>query len=89
MSKHIKLLIMGVLIISSLFLYIWKRNKIDMLIDNISILEIQQDRLINENQTITIEIEKLSRADRIKQIASLKLDMVIPAPETLLVVINN
>ncbi len=89
MSKHIKLLIMGVLIISSLFLYIWKRNKIDMLIDNISILEIQQDRLINENQTITIEIEKLSRADRIKQIASLKLDMVIPAPETLLVVINK
>ncbi len=89
MNKHIKLAIMGVLIISSLFLYIWKRNKIDMLIDNISILEIQQDRLINENQTITIEIEKLSRADRIKQIASLKLDMVIPAPETLLVVINN
>ncbi len=38
---------------------------------------------------LVVEIERLSRADRIKNIATTEIEMVTPLPETLAVVIDS
>jgi cell division protein FtsL len=43
---------------------------------------------VTQNRLVAIELDQLSRADRIKQIASSEMDMWTPTPETLAVIIT-
>lgn len=69
--------------------YIWISNEINSLTRDIARLREVKARLITQNNIIKAEIERLSSADRIKKIASQELNMVIPKPETLFVVVRK
>lgn len=51
-------------------------------------LQRKEANLAAQNRIVSVELDKLSRSDRIKKIASVQLDMVVPAPETLVVIID-
>ncbi len=89
MSKNIKLALIGLLIILTGLLYVWKKNKIDLLLDKLSRKQLQAKKLREKNRKIEIEIERLSRAERIKAKASDQLNMYSPDPETLTVTIDT
>lgn len=82
-------MILGLLIIISGITYIWQSNKVDMMMETLSILESKENELIAQNREIKIEIERLSRAERIQKIATEELNMYIPDPETLAVKIDK
>jgi len=88
-SRNVKLLLLGLLIILSGIFYVWKRNKVDMMMENLTILESKERELIAQNREIKIEIERLSRSERIQKIAKEQLKMYIPDPETLTVKIDK
>jgi len=69
--------------------YIWTSNEINSLTRDIARLKEIKAKLITQNNIIKADIERLSSADRIKKIASQKLNMVIPKPETLFVVVEK
>ena len=89
MSRNIKLLLLALLIIASGIFYVWKRNKIDMMIENLTILESKEHELIAQNREINIDLERLSRSERIQKIAKEQLNMYIPDPETLAVKLDK
>ena len=89
MSRNIKLTVLALLLILSCVLYIWKKNKIDLLVDDMIILQRKERELKVQNREIKIEIERLSRSERIKRIASEKLNMYTPDPETLTVKLDE
>ncbi len=89
MSRNIKLTLLGVLLILSCVLYIWKKNKIDLLVDDMIVLQRKEQELKVQTREIKIEIERLSRSERIKRIASEKLNMYTPDPETLTVKLDE
>lgn len=60
-----------------------------MMIGEIDELKIVEAHLETEKRVLRADIDRLSRADRIKQIAFLHLDMVTPQPETLAVIIEH
>ncbi|MBO8131081.1 MAG: cell division protein FtsL [Candidatus Marinimicrobia bacterium] len=78
-----------IVIMFLLFQYIYVGNTIRILNAEITRLQEIRAKLITQNNIISAEIERLSGPDRIKEIAQDKLGMVIPKPETLLVVINQ
>lgn len=51
-------------------------------------LQRKEAKLAAQNRIASVELDKLSRSDRIKKIASVQLDMVVPAPESLVVIID-
>lgn len=57
--------------------------------ENLTILESKERELIAQNREIKIEIERLSRSERIQKIAKEQLKMYIPDPETLTVKIDK
>jgi cell division protein FtsL len=89
MSRRLRLTIIGLALILSSALYIWKKNKIDVMTDELAILESKQRELMASNREIKIALERLSRSERIKEIATKKLNMYTPDPETLTVKIDE
>lgn len=89
MNRRLRLTIIGLTLILSSVLYIWKKNKIDVMTDELAILESKQRELVASNREIKIALERLSRSERIKEIATKKLNMYTPNPETLTVKINE
>lgn len=77
-----------VVLVGSMVFYLWLYNHTNALYREIDQLRRKEAGLIARNRIIVVEIEGLSRADRIKNIASTEIEMVTPAPETLAVVIN-
>ena len=67
------------------FTYVWDQN---IVIKERDELLRTEATLQSQNRLIRSEIAHLSRADRIKEIASTKLSMVTPVPETLAVIID-
>jgi cell division protein FtsL len=89
MSRKITLIILGALIVISCVLHIWKKNKIDLMIDRLEILTAKKRELTLQNREIEIAIENLSRSERIKKIATEELGMYTPDPETLTVKLDE
>ena len=89
MSRRSMLIFLGILIVMSSVLHIWKKNRIDVLLDELDVLNKNKRELILQNREIQIAIENLSRSERIKKIAMEELNMYTPDPETLTVKLNE
>lgn len=76
-------------LIGFMIFYVWIFNHTNMLYKEIETLSRQEAGLATQNRILTVQLEKLSRADRIQKIAKTQLNMVTPAPETLAVVIRD
>ena len=72
-----------------LILYLWVFKEIDESILSIEIQNATARSLKNEIDVIKNELEKLSRADVITSRAKNELNMVIAAPETLVISMNK
>jgi len=68
--------------------YVWIFNYTNQLFANIDILKREEANLITQNRIISVELDGLSRADRITQIASSEMNMWSPQPETLSIIID-
>lgn len=85
------------MIMSALFLalvgfmvfYIWIFNYTNILYGEIDKLKREEANLMTQNRIVSVELERLSRADRIINIAMSEMNMYTPAPETLVVIINH
>jgi len=85
------------LIMSTLFLflvgfmifYVWIFNYTNILYREIDKLRREEASLITQNRIASVELQRLSRADRIINIAMSEMNMCTPAPETLAVIINH
>ncbi|MDO9549020.1 MAG: cell division protein FtsL [Candidatus Marinimicrobia bacterium] len=83
------------LIMSSLFIfligmmvfYVWIFNYTNQLYKKIDVLKREEANLVTQNRITSVELDRLARADRIKQIATDEMNMYTPPPETLAVVI--
>ncbi|MGC9363402.1 MAG: cell division protein FtsL [Fidelibacterota bacterium] len=87
-----KNLIMGGLflfLIGMMVFYIWIFNHTNQLYTEINMLKREEANLVTQNRLTSVEIDRLARADRIKQIAMRELNMWTPPPETLTVVIAS
>ncbi len=82
------LFILFLSIIGLMVFYIWIYNHTNMMFREIEELQRKEANLAAQNRIVSVELDKLSRSDRIKKIASVQLDMVVPAPETLVVIID-
>ena len=71
-----------------MILYVWIFNHTNKLLKEIDEIRPVETHLVSQNRYIKSQIAKLSRADRIKEIATSKLHMTTPSPETLAVIIN-
>ncbi len=89
MSRKMKLTVLALLLILSCVLYIWKKNKIDLMVDDLNLLQRKERELKAQTREIEIEIERLSRSERIKRIATDELNMHSPDPETLTVKLDE
>lgn len=87
--KHTTILLLLFLsLIGFMVFYIWIFNHSNMMFKKIEELQRKEANLLTQNRIASVELDKLSRSDRIIKIASVQLDMVIPAPETLVVIID-
>ena len=86
--RNIIITVLMVVLVGSMFTYLWIRNYTNSLYREIEQLQRKEGLLVASNRTLQIEIEALSRADRIKAIAENEIGMVYPYPETLAVVIE-
>lgn len=75
-------------LIGLMVFYIWIYNHTNMMFREIEELQRKEAKLAAQNRIASVELDKLSRSDRIKKIASVQLDMVVPAPESLVVIID-
>lgn len=89
MNRKLTLLFLGLLLVVSCVLHIWKKNKIDVMIEDLTILTAKKKELTLQNREIEIAIENLSRSERIKKMAVEELNMYTPDPETLTVKLND
>ena len=65
--------------------YLWMHNSVTTTIkENVALRKLETS-LVNKNKELRGEISRLSRGDRITSIARDRLDMVSPAPESLVV----
>ncbi|PIS28214.1 MAG: hypothetical protein COT43_06845 [Candidatus Marinimicrobia bacterium CG08_land_8_20_14_0_20_45_22] len=70
-------------------LYLWILNHTNLMFRKVEDLKRKEAMLTTENRMISMDIDRLSRADRITEIASTQLEMVTPIPETVAVIINT
>lgn len=75
--------------ISSLLTYLWVYNEVNITDREISGLNRIQENIAVENREIRSEIGRLSRIDRITEIARKELQMVTPEPESLVVFVDK
>ncbi|MCK9243928.1 MAG: cell division protein FtsL [Candidatus Marinimicrobia bacterium] len=76
------------LIVGSMVFYLWIYNHTSSLYKEIEQLRRKEASQVAQNRMLVVEIEGLSRADRIKNIAMTEIQMVTPAPETLAVILD-
>jgi len=81
--------VVTLLSISSLLTYLWVYNEVNITDREISGLKRIQDNIAVENREIRSKIGKLSRIDRITEIARKELQMVTPEPESLVVFVDK
>jgi len=81
--------ILFTLMIGLMVFYIWIYNRSNMMVKEIEILRREEANLVTQNRLLRLDLDRLSRSDRIKQIAATEMNMVTPVPETLAVVISN
>jgi len=87
-----KNLIMGSLfgvLIGMMVFYIWIFNNTNQLYKEIETLKREEANLVTQNRITLVELDRLSRVDRIKQIATSEMNMWTPPSETLTVVISE
>ncbi|MFA4838195.1 MAG: cell division protein FtsL [Candidatus Neomarinimicrobiota bacterium] len=70
-------------------LYLWIFNHTNLMFREVEDLKRKEAMLATQNRMISMDINRLSRADRITEIASTQLEMVTPIPETIAVIINT
>ncbi len=76
-------------LVGSMVLYVWIFNYTNILYKEVDKLRREEANLVTQNRIASVELERLSRADRIINIAMSEINMCTPAPETLAVVINH
>ncbi|MCH8068306.1 MAG: cell division protein FtsL [Candidatus Marinimicrobia bacterium] len=81
--------VVTLLSISSLLTYLWVYNEVNITDREISGLKRIQENIAVENREIRSEIGRLSRIDRITEIARKELQMVTPEPESLVVFVDK
>lgn len=86
--RNLSIAILVILIIGSMFFHLWIRNYTNNLYREIERLQRKQGLMVARNRSLQIEIETLSRPDRIKAIAENEIGMTYPYPETLAVIID-
>lgn len=74
--------------ITSLLVYLWVYNEINLTIRDVEALRTVAAGLENDNKILTNDVSRLQRIDRITQIARDELGMVTAAPETIVVYID-
>jgi cell division protein FtsL len=89
-NKKRKLIMFSLFLVLVCFMlfYIWIFNYTNLLFKDLEKLKREEANLLTQNRLVAIEIDRLARADRIKQIASSEMDMGTPAPESLAVIIT-
>ncbi len=69
--------------------YLWIHNAVTSTIQENVALRKMETELENRNKELRSEITSLSRGDRIKRMAREQLDMRTPAPESLVIVLDE
>lgn len=69
--------------------YLWVHNSVTTTIKENVALRRMEEKLDNRNRELKSQIRRLSRGDRIKRIAREDLGMVIPEPESLVVLFSE
>ena len=80
--------VLFIILIVFMVFYVWIFNRTNALYQEVADLKRLENEMSAQNKILAVEIEQLSRSDRIKEIASTQLQMVVPVPETLAVVID-
>jgi len=90
-NKKRKLVMFSLFLVLVCFMvfYIWIFNYTNLLFKDLEKLKREEAKLLTQNRLVAIEIDRLARADRIKQIASSEMDMWTPTPESLAVIISS
>ena len=76
-------------LIGMMVFYIWIFNSTNQLYKEIETLKREEANLVTQNRISSVELDRLARVDRIKQIATTEMNMWTPPPETLTVVISE
>jgi len=89
-NKKRKLIMFALFLVLVCFMlfYIWIFNHTNVLFKDLERLKREEANLLTQNRLVAIEIDRLARADRIKQIASSEMNMWTPTPESLAVIIT-
>lgn len=87
-KKNVIMSTLFLLIIGLMVFYVWIFNYTNQLFTKIDVLKREEANLITQNRITSVELDRLSRADRIKQIASSEMNMWSPPPETLAIIID-
>jgi len=87
--KNIIMSSLFIFLIGMMVFYVWIFNYTNQLYTEIDTLKRDEANLVTQNRITSVELDRLARADRIKQIATNEMNMWTPAPETLAVVIAN
>ncbi len=74
--------------ISGILTYLWVYNEINITSRENEALKRIRDNIIEENRVLHNDIAGLNRIDRISQIVKKELQMVSPAPESLVVFVD-
>ncbi|HCL00727.1 MAG TPA: hypothetical protein DHW42_11565 [Candidatus Marinimicrobia bacterium] len=88
-KKNLIMLALFSFLVGSMVLYVWIFNYTNILYKEVDKLRREEANLVTQNRIASVELERLSRADRIINIAMSEINMCTPAPETLAVVINH
>ena len=87
-KKNVIMSTLFLLIIGLMVFYVWIFNYTNQLFTKMDVLKREEANLITQNRITSVELDRLSRADRIQQIASSEMNMWSPPPETLSVIID-
>ena len=88
-QKNIIMSSIFVFLICMMVFYVWIFNYTNQLYREIEVLKREEANLVTQNRITSVELDRLSRADRIKQIATNDMNMWTPPPETLAVIIAD
>ena len=82
------LTLLFLLLLVFMLCYVWVYNRTNTLYQQVAELKTQETEIRSQNRELQVQVEQLSRSDRIKKIATEQIGLVVPVPETLAVVID-
>jgi len=88
-KKNLIMSTLFLLLVGFMIFYVWIFNYTNILYREIDKLRREEANLITQNRITSVELQRLSRADRIINIAMSEMNMYTPAPETLAVILNH